>query len=124
MDRRSVLTAAPASLFIGVSTSMAQPSSPLAYVINEIEVSDPAGYAEYARLAPATVETFGGRYIVRGGQGAALVGDPPSARVVVLEFPSRQAALDWHASAEYQAILRIREAASTSRVYVVDGVAG
>jgi uncharacterized protein (DUF1330 family) len=94
-----------------------------AYIINEILVTDPEGYAEYAALAPATAVPFGGRYLVRGGNGQAIAGEPPAARIVVLEFPSRQAALDWHASPEYQTVLRIREAASTSRVYVVDGVA-
>ena len=96
--------------------------TPKAYVINEIVVTDPDSYAEYARLAKPTVEAFGGRYIVRGGNGEAILGEPPAARIVVLEFPDRQAALDWRDSPEYQAALRIREAASTSRVYVVDGV--
>ena len=101
---------------------MIDASTPKAYVINEIVVSDPDSYAEYARLAKPTVEAFGGHYIVRGGNGEAIVGEPPAARIVVLEFPSRQAALNWRASPEYQAVLTIREAASTSRVYVVDGV--
>ncbi len=93
-----------------------------AYVINEIVVTDPDSYAEYARLAKPTVEAFGGRYMVRGGAGQALVGEPPAARIVVLEFPDRPTALAWRASPDYQAALLIREAASTSRVYVVDGV--
>jgi uncharacterized protein (DUF1330 family) len=118
-----MLAATPASFLIGDQQPDAQARAPKAYVVNEIVVTDPEGYAEYARLAPATVEAFGGRYIVRGGAGAAILGDPPGARVVILEFPDRRAALNWHASPEYQAVLRIREAASTSRVYVVDGVA-
>jgi uncharacterized protein (DUF1330 family) len=95
---------------------------PLAYVVNEIDVTDEAGYADYAREAPATVESFGGRYLVRGGNGRSIAGEAPSRRTVILEFPSRQAALAWHESADYQRILRIRERASTSRVYLVDGV--
>lgn len=94
-----------------------------AYEIHEIVVSDAEAYAEYARLAAPTVAAFGGRYIVRGGAGAAIVGDPPAARVVVLEFPDRDTAVAWRASPEYQAALQIREAASTSRVFIVDGVA-
>ncbi len=42
--------------------------------------------------------------------------------MVVLEFPDRETAIAWRASPEYQAALKIREAASTSRVYIVDGV--
>ena len=87
------------------------------------EISDPSALAEYAKLAAPTVAAFGGRYIVRGGAGSAIAGEPPAARVVVLEFPDRETAVAWRASPEYQAALRIREAASTSRVYIVDGVA-
>ena len=94
-----------------------------AYIINEITVTDPTAYAEYVRRAPDVVAAFGGRYIVRAGAVTPMIGEPPTARIVVVEFPSHQAAADFLASPEYQAILPIRQAASTSRAYVVDGVA-
>lgn len=93
----------------------------LAYEIHEVVVSDPEAYAEYAKLAAPTVTAHGGRYIVRGGNGSAVAGEPPAARVVILEFPDRETAVAWRASPGYQAALKIREAASTSRVYLVDG---
>ncbi len=102
---------------------MTEASTAKAYVVHEIVVHDPDGFAAYASQSPATVEAFGGRYIVRGGNGVSLVGAPPEPRTVVIEFPSRQAALDWFASPAYQAIYPMRAAASTSRVFVVDGVA-
>ena len=64
----------------------------------------------------------GGRYIVRSGQSEAIEGEPPG-RLVILEFPDRAAAKAWRSSPAYQAILPIRDSASTSRVYVVEGVA-
>lgn len=94
-----------------------------AYIINEITVTDPTAYAEYVRRAPAVVAAFGGRYIVRAGAVTPMIGEPPTARIVVVEFPSHQAAADFLASPEYQAILPVRQAASTSRAYIVDGVA-
>lgn len=94
-----------------------------AYIINEITVTDPTAYAEYVRRAPAVVAAFGGRYIVRAGAVTPMIGEPPTARIVVVEFPSHQAAADFLASPEYQAILPIRQAGSTSRAYIVDGVA-
>lgn len=94
---------------------------PPAYEVHEVVVTDPEAYAEYARLAAPTVAAHGGRYIVRGGAGTAIAGEPPAARVVILEFPDRDTALAWRASPDYQAALKIREAASTSRVYLVDG---
>lgn len=98
-------------------------TTPKAYVIHEIWVDDAEAFADYARQSPAALEPFGGRFIVRGGNGAPLIGDAPSSRIVVIEFPSREIAESWFASDAYQAILKIRNAASTSRVYIVDGVA-
>ena len=101
---------------------MSDTPPPRAYEVHEIVVTDPVAYMEYARLAAPTVAAHGGRYVVRGGDGSAIVGDPPAARVVILEFPDRETAIRWRASPEYQTALRIRDAASTSRVYLVDGV--
>ena len=91
-----------------------------AYVVNEIWVSDPEQFSTYVVQVPPTLSAFGGRYVARSGTTAAIEGEPPG-RIVILEFPDRAAALAWRASPAYQAILPIRDAASTSRVYVVDG---
>jgi uncharacterized protein (DUF1330 family) len=95
---------------------------PKAYVINEIHVSDAAMYKQYADQALATVEAFGGRYLIRGGNAESLDGSPVEVRIVVLEFPDRETARAWRDSDAYQTILKIREASSTSRVWIVDGL--
>lgn len=64
---------------------------------------------------------FGGRFIVRGGNTETLEGAAVTGRVVVVEFPSLAKATAWHESPQYQRILPIRNASSTSRVYVVEG---
>jgi uncharacterized protein (DUF1330 family) len=69
---------------------------------------------------PPTLAPFGGRYIVRSGATESVAGTPPG-RIVILEFPSRAQALAWRSSEAYRKILPIRDAASTSRVYVVEG---
>jgi len=43
-----------------------------AYVIVDIEVTDPEGYREYVKLAPDAVKLYGGRYIARGGRNETL----------------------------------------------------
>jgi uncharacterized protein (DUF1330 family) len=43
-----------------------------AYFIVDNEVTDPAGFAEYRKQAPATVEKYGGKFLVRGGQVQTL----------------------------------------------------
>jgi uncharacterized protein (DUF1330 family) len=91
-----------------------------AYVVNEIWVSEPERFQTYSVQVPPTLAPFGGRYVVRSGGTEAIEGESPG-RIVILEFPDRAAALAWRASPAYQAILPIRDATSTSRVYVVDG---
>ena len=57
-----------------------------AYFIVDLEVTDPAGFEEYRQLVPATIQQYGGRYVVRGGATETLEGDWQPKRVVVLEF--------------------------------------
>ena len=96
-----------------------------AYVIVDVEVRDPGAYEEYRRRVPATLEPYGGRFIVRGGASETLEGDWRPQRVVVLEFPTVERAKAWHASPEYAAIAPIRHRhARTNFLTVVDGVAG
>ena len=44
-----------------------QASGMAAYVIVELEVTEPVEYEQYKKVAGATVEKYGGKYIVRGG---------------------------------------------------------
>jgi uncharacterized protein (DUF1330 family) len=92
-----------------------------AYLIAEIDVSDPAVYERYKNLAAETFAQHGGRYVVRGGHAVSLEGEAPK-RIVVVEFDSVEAAQQWHKSAEYQAARWLRELASTGRLYVVEGM--
>ncbi|MCX7265966.1 MAG: DUF1330 domain-containing protein [Betaproteobacteria bacterium] len=45
-----------------------------AYLIGQVSVTNPEGYAQYAQNAPATIEKYGGKYIVRGGHTSQLCG--------------------------------------------------
>lgn len=92
-----------------------------AYVVGEIEVTDAAGYDEYRRQVLATVQKHGGRFLARGGRAEALEGAAAAKRVVVLEFPSYERALEWYRSAEYAPLIRLRQKASTGRLILVEG---
>lgn len=94
----------------------------VAYVIYQGEVTDPDRYEQYKTKAAASILAAGGRYVVRGGEIEVLEGDPPAGRSVVLEFPTRQAALDWYRGEEYTAARQLREGAARARLYLVDGV--
>jgi uncharacterized protein (DUF1330 family) len=94
-----------------------------AYVIADVEVTDAERYADYRAQVSATLEPFGGRFLVRGGASERLEGDWLPARLVIIEFPSVDAARRWYDSPEYQAILGIRLDAATARLIIVDGAA-
>ena len=38
-----------------------------AYIVVGLEITDPEGFARYREMVPATLEAYGGRYLVRGG---------------------------------------------------------
>jgi uncharacterized protein (DUF1330 family) len=94
-----------------------------AYVIVEVEITDPEKYDAYKQMVPASIEKYGGRFCVRGGSLETLEGDWRPQRFVVLEFPSYQRAKAWWNSPEYAPAKALRQQASRSRMIVVEGTA-
>ncbi|HXP06402.1 MAG TPA: DUF1330 domain-containing protein [Stellaceae bacterium] len=92
-----------------------------AYIVAEVEITNPAGYESYRPLAGASVAQYGGKFVVRGGKAELIEGSKDPARIVVIEFPDSAAAKRWYNSPEYQEALKIRLANSTGRVVLVEG---
>ena len=93
-----------------------------AYVLAEIEITNPDGYKEYTKNVPATIAKYGGRFLVRGGATEALEGEWPQRRRVLIEFPSLEAAKTWWDSPEYEKPKALRRANSTGRLLLLEGV--
>ena len=93
-----------------------------AYFVVELEVTNPAGMEPYRAAVPATLAQYGGRYLTRGGATQLIEGGPEPKRIVILEFADAAAVKRWYDSPEYQKILPIRLATSTSRAFIVEGV--
>ena len=93
-----------------------------AYLIAEVEITDPDGYEEYRRLVPSSIAQYGGTYLVRGGKVDVLEGDWDPKRLVILEFESAERARAWWVSEEYRDAKQIRQRTATSRMIVVEGV--
>ena len=93
-----------------------------AYVICDIDVTDPAAYEEYKALSGPALELHGGRFLVRGGAVATLEGDWHPSRVVVAEFADSDAARRWWESPEYAAARRARQSAAIARFVLVEGL--
>ena len=93
-----------------------------AYFIANVEVTDPAGFEEYRKLVPETVQKYGGRFLVRGGVAETLEGDWQPNRVVVLEFPSLEQARRWYNSEDYRAPKALRFKTAETSLILVEGV--
>ncbi|KAB2880241.1 DUF1330 domain-containing protein [bacterium] len=92
-----------------------------AYVIVDIEITDPKEYEEYKKLTPATIAAYGGRFIVRGGATETLEGDWTHGRIVVLEFSDVESAKQWWSSPEYADAKAIRQRTAKTKMIVVEG---
>ena len=93
-----------------------------AYVIVDVDVTDPILYEEYKKLAAPTVELYGGKYIARGGKTETLEGDWSPSRLVILQFDSVEQAKSWVNSPEYSGPRKIRHETATSNMIVTEGV--
>ena len=92
------------------------------YVVVHLEVTDLAKFEQYRDKVPATIEQYGGHYLVRGGGMETLEGGELPPRNVIIEFESLEAAKTWYHSPEYQAIIGLRLEASHGHAQVVEGV--
>ena len=88
----------------------------------EITIKDPEAYAEYYAKAPATIEMYGGRYLVRGGEVIPGEGGWSPGRIVILEFPDLESLQKWATSPEYAPIAEIRHRAADTKSFRVEGV--
>jgi uncharacterized protein (DUF1330 family) len=81
-----------------------------------------ADVLEYLERIQATLDPFGGRFLVHGPHVEVVEGDWPGT-VVLLEFPSREDVWAWYRSPEYEAILPLRTNHIDGDVIIVEGVA-
>jgi uncharacterized protein (DUF1330 family) len=93
-----------------------------AYIIADVDIKDPAGFEEYRKLVPATVEKYGGTFRVRGGRSETLEGTWPVKRLVVIEFPTAEQARRWYDSPEYREPKAMRFKTATANLILVEGV--
>ena len=92
-----------------------------AYVIGDIEITDRAAFQEYRNRVGATVEQYGGKFVIRGGRVSPKEGDWQPHLMVMLEFPSLEQAERWYNSPEYQPLIAIRENAARTQLIIAEG---
>ena len=93
-----------------------------AYFIVDVDVKNPQAYEAYKQVAAASIAQYGGRYLVRGGKHEVLEGTWRPTRLVVLEFPTVEAAKRWYTSVEYRKAKPIRLQHAEGHLVLVEGV--
>ena len=93
-----------------------------AYIIARINVTDMDQYKKYLEVTPGIIESFGGRFIARGGETVTLEGPEETRRVVLLEFPSLERAVAFYNSEEYAAARKLREGAAEASFIATAGL--
>lgn len=92
-----------------------------AYLIGDIEITNPEGFKKYQEAVPATIEKHGGKYLVRGGEAEFKEGEWRPKRIVVLEFPNMTTLKKWYDSDDYQSIIASRTENSIGNLIFVEG---
>jgi uncharacterized protein (DUF1330 family) len=95
---------------------------PSAYIIANVTVTDPQQYEEYKKWSSAAIQAHGVEVCVRGGSVEVLEGDWSPTRLVVLKFPSVEAARRFNDSPEYGRARASRQGAAVMRMVLVEGV--
>jgi uncharacterized protein (DUF1330 family) len=103
--------------------SASKSASKKGYWLVQVDVPDADAYKPYLVANQAPFGQFGARYLVRGGGRDVMEGRARS-RIVVLEFPSFEAALACYRSPEYQAAKKLREGKAEADVIVTEGYDG
>jgi uncharacterized protein (DUF1330 family) len=93
-----------------------------AYLIVDLEITDQEGFREYQKRVGSTLESYGGKYLVRGGSYETLEGDWHPHRLVMLEFPSVEQARRWYHSDEYAPLKDLRLQTANTQLILVQGI--
>jgi uncharacterized protein (DUF1330 family) len=104
------------------TTALLAQNRPAGYVVAEVAVHDMDVFAkEYGPKLPATLQPYGGKFLVAGGKLTALEGDTPQ-RFVIIAFDSVDKARSWYDSPAYQELVAVRKRASTAKLFIAEGV--
>ncbi len=94
-----------------------------AYVVIRVRANDPGKLKEYQQVAPSIISKYNGKLLARGGEVATLEGPEENRRIVIIEFPSLEIAIEFYNSEEYAQAIKLREGAAEFELIAIDGIA-
>jgi len=95
---------------------------PSAYILANVQITNPEQYEEYKKFSGAAMRAHGAEVCIRGGKVEVLEGDWTPDRLVLLKFPSVEAARAFNDSPEYDKARQARRGAAIMRMVLVEGV--
>ena len=101
------------------SSAFAQSKSAPAYLIAEYEVLDADSMKKFGEASNPIVKAHGGQFVARRTTVTPVIGEAPKS-VTVIMFESADKAKEYSQSAEYKAILPLRDTGAKFRSYVVE----
>lgn len=92
------------------------------YAVAEIDIIDQRWVGDYIKHVTRMVERHGGRYLARTSTMEKIEGDRTAPQVfLIIEWPSREAAIEFYESAEYRPYRQSRQAGAKNEFMLVAG---
>ena len=92
------------------------------YIVAQIEIIDREQYGNYESGFMQIFANYKGKMLAVDEQPKLLEGSWPCTRTVLIEFPSKEDALDWYQSEEYQTLAKHRFASSNANITMISGI--
>ena len=98
-------------------------TSKAVYMIGDVDIKNIEEYKKYMEKVKPMIESYGGEYLIRGGEIDALETNlwKPT-RIVLVKFPNKKTAMEWYNSDEYRPYKKIRLGNAISNILMVEGL--
>ena len=103
-------------------TPAAADGSPKGYILFRSVFPDKEAIRPYGRAVYALAEQFGGRFIVLADAPEPVEGMPDTRRLVIMEFPSLDAARAFWTSPQYAEVKKLREGIGQVEAVMFEGI--
>lgn len=94
------------------------------YLIAQLDIHDREEYSKYEEGFRDSFSQYGGKLLSVEEDPETLEGNWSFTRTVLIEFPSKEVAMGWYDSDDYQALVQRRFAASTGNLVMIEGLPG
>jgi uncharacterized protein (DUF1330 family) len=98
----------------------AQSQDKPAYLVAEVEVTNPDAYRAYQKKAIETLKPYNAR-VIANSKPDVKEGEPSQGNIVILGFKSMADAQKWYSTSPYKELIPERQKAGKTRLYFVEG---